>query len=179
VRYSGSPLPLSFSESKDKKEVRLLDVTADGIIDHSLPIPLHRRLTQIRTRHPDLEKDLKAFEPKTGELPTWVEVVVKDSTLEDDLAERVKQLSEGRDFEVLKIVRQRAVALKGLSAGESTDDEAIEELLDHPKQVFSHLLAQTEQLSAEESVALSTAFSTLVELDAQGETVESIEGGAA
>ena len=43
VWYSGSPIPLSFSETQDVKEVRILDCIKDQINHHSLPIPVYRR----------------------------------------------------------------------------------------------------------------------------------------
>jgi exonuclease SbcD len=173
VRYAGSPLPLSFSEASDGKEVRILDVSGGEIEQHSLPIPLIRRLSQIRTKYSDLEKDLTDFQARPGELTTWVEVVVEDATLETDLVEQVRLLTERRDFEVLKVLRGRSASLSGMSADDVTDDEAIETLLDQPARVFEHLLAQHEEFNAEEAEGLKAAFALLVDLDAQSETVHS------
>lgn len=172
VRYSGSPIALSFSESKDKKEVRILEIT-DGTIEQSaLPIPVFRKLSQLRTNTAELEKSVTEFSEKAGELRTWVELIVEDALLEDNLAERVTGLIEGRDFDVLKVIRGRSDTLVGMSVEEVTDDEAIESLLDQPALVFEHLLEQQEQFSEEEAAELKLAFSRLVELESQPELID-------
>ena len=167
VRYAGSPIALSFSESKDVKEVRVLDITKDGITHRGLPIPVSRRLARLRTTNVELEKALDDFRPDPGALRTWVEVVVEDATLEEDLNERVRLLVEGRDFEVLKVLRGGAVQVTDMRTGQATDDEAIEMLLDHPTDVFTHLLGEYQQFDEEEVEDLEAAFAALVELEAQ------------
>lgn len=166
VRYAGSPIALSFSEAEDVKEVRILDVSGDGIEQHSLPIPVHRQLVQLRTTHAELDAALEEFQPEPGELRTWVEVLVEDASLETDLVERVRSLTEGRDFDILKVVRGRPGPVEGMKVGGATDDEAIETLLDRPSHVFEHLLEQHEEFSEEETGALKTAFAALIDLDA-------------
>jgi len=170
VRYAGSPIPLSFSEVNDVKELRILDVTDNGITQQRLSVPVYRRLSQIRTTNAQLEQAIEEFDPDPGELRTWVEVVVKDAVLEDDLNERVRELSANREFDVLKVLREKPVTVTGLHAGDSTDDEVIESLIDSPGEVFEHLLGEHEHFSEQEIQALRTAFAVLVDRDAQSES---------
>lgn len=172
VRYSGSPIALSFSEASDKKEVRILEIKGKTITQHSLPIPVFRNLAQIRTTTANLESSLKKFEEPSGPLRTWVEIVVEDAVVEDNLADRVAALIEDRDFDVLKVIRGRADTLVGMSAEDATDDEAIESLLDQPSLVFEHLLDQQEQFSEEEVAELKVTFARLVELEDQPELID-------
>ena len=115
---------------------------------------------------------MKELGAGTGEFRTWVEVVVEDATLEDDLNERVRKLAEGSGVEVLKVLRGRSTTVTGMGAGESTDDEAIDTLLDQPAQVFEHLLGQCGELDEKESEKLKIAFALLVDLDAQSEPIQ-------
>ncbi len=154
--------------------MRILDVTSDVIQQSGVSIPVSRRLAQIRTSRADLERVLEEFKPIPAPLRSWVEVVVEDGTLEDDLVERVRALTDGRDFDVLKVLRGRSVGVAGMSAGDATDDEAIESLLDRPDQVFEHLLGEHESLTEDEVAELKAAFAVLMDLDAQSEG-----GGAA
>ncbi len=51
IRYSGSPLPYSFSEGDQEKGVWLVDLAADGTVDVArLPLPRIRRLVSVRGR---------------------------------------------------------------------------------------------------------------------------------
>ena len=170
VRYAGSPIALSFSEAEDAKEVRILDVTPGGIAHYALPIPVFRRLVQVRTTVAGLEAAIKAIEPGTGTLRTWVEVVVEDAILEDDLNERVQTLAEIQGVDVLKVLRGGAATLTGMSAGEASDDEAIDSLLDKPVQVFGHLLEQHKELTEADTEQLKATFAVLLDFDAQSAT---------
>lgn len=163
IRYAGSPIALSFSEAEDAKEVRILDVTDTGIEQFSIPIPAFRKLSQVRTTQADLALALAPFDAVTGDLRPWLEVVVEDAALEEDLVERVRSLSEGKAFDVLKVLRGKSSPISGMAVGEATDDEAIESLLDQPVRVFEHLLGEHKQLSKEEIENLKTAFAELVE----------------
>ena len=168
VRYSGSPIPLSFSETQDVKEVRILDCIKDQITHHSLPIPVSRRLSQIRTTTTALENALENFDPDFGELRTWVEVVIEDATLDGDLNESVRKLVEGRNFDVLKVLRGSTAPVIGMSVGESTDDEAMDKLL-QPVEVFKRLLEDHEEFAEKEIEGLKIAFNTLVDLEEMGD----------
>jgi hypothetical protein len=125
---------------------------------------------QVRTTVAGLEEAIKAIKAGTGALRTWVEVVVEDAILEDDLNERVLKLAEQQGVEVLKVLRGGAASLTGMSAGSSTDDEAIDTLLDQPVQVFGHLLEQHKELTEAETEQLKATFAVLLDLDAQAES---------
>ncbi len=172
VRYSGSPIALSFSEATDKKEVRLLNLADGKIAQTSLPIPVFRKLSQLRTTTAGLEKAINDFSEKAGNLRTWVELIVEDAALEDNLTERVAALIGDREFDVLKVIRGRADSLVSMSVEDSTDDEAIESLLDQPTRVFEHLLEQQEQFTEEEVAGLKLAFAQLVEMEAHPELID-------
>ena len=73
VRYSGSPIPLSFSEASSAKAVNIVSF-AETISVEVLPIPLYRRLMVIRG---DLESIQEALE-KVKDKSTWIEVYLKD-----------------------------------------------------------------------------------------------------
>jgi exonuclease SbcD len=167
IRYAGSPIALSFSEADDDKEARILDITPEGISHFGLPVPALRKLSQIRTTKAGLEQALAAFDVASSKLRPWVEVVVEDADLETDLVERVRSLCEGKDFDVLKILRGKTAPITGMTAGEASDDEAIESLLDKPSKVFEHLLEEHQKLGEEEREALKNSFQILLDLSQQ------------
>ena len=73
VRYSGSPIPLSFSESKNIQKVNIVTFLEDVVIEE-LKIPLKRKLQVIKGDLEEIEEQLKKIEDKT----TWIEVHIKD-----------------------------------------------------------------------------------------------------
>jgi len=143
-----------------------LDVGPGGVVQQSLPIPLFRRLAQIRTTYEQLASTLEAFQPQVADLPTWLELVVETAPLDYDLNERVRELAAGRDFVVLKVIRQSNDTHTAL-AGQETD--AVEDMLLNPRTVFAHLMKDKgiveESVEADE---LKTTFNRLVEMVEQG-----------
>ena len=162
VRYSGSPLALSFSEVHDKKEVRLLDVTAQGVAQSSVPIPVFRQLIQLKTSLTTLEGDLAAqAKINPGELTTWVEVVLSGHTGLNDANSQVRALAHGKPFEVLKVMLADAPRLNGAGVGQQ-DDAHLEGMLDKPHDVFDHLLEQHADIQDGEKQSLRLAFRKIV-----------------
>ena len=163
VRYSGSPIALSFSEVHDKKEVRLLDVNGQGIAQCSVPIPVFRQLIQLKTSLATLESDLAAqAKVHPGELTTWVEVVLSGHTGLNDANSQVRTLAHGQPFEVLKVMLADTPRLNGAGVGQEVDAH-LEGMLDKPHEVFDHLLKQQADLPEEDKASLRLAFRKIVD----------------
>lgn len=73
VRYSGSPIPLSFSESKNTQKVNLVTIK-ESVEVEELEIPLKRKLQVIKGNLEIIIDELKKVEDKT----IWIEVHIKD-----------------------------------------------------------------------------------------------------
>ncbi|MFP4486386.1 MAG: exonuclease SbcCD subunit D C-terminal domain-containing protein [Campylobacterales bacterium] len=73
VRYSGSPIPLSFSESANTKKVNLVTIT-DKVEVEELDIPTKRTLMVIKGNLESIKDELKIIEDKTA----WIEVYIRD-----------------------------------------------------------------------------------------------------
>ncbi len=96
IRYSGSPIPLSFSEISDQKSVVLLEFApAKGLVSQkTIEIPIIRRLAKIAGSIAEIEEKIRALAQKIGidELPAWVETSVKTGSktgigLDDEIHE--------------------------------------------------------------------------------------------
>jgi exonuclease SbcD len=74
VRYSGSPIPLSFSEATSQKKVNIVDFINKNIEVTTLDIPLYRTLLVIDGDASTIIKKLEKIEDKT----TWIEVHLND-----------------------------------------------------------------------------------------------------
>jgi len=137
-------------------------VTPDGIRDFSVPIPTSRNLVQLKVSFNELEKKLKDFAPHKSELTPWVEVVVEGAIFADELANRVRELAEGRGYEILKVVRVHGEndEVGAILAG----GEDYEFILDQPGRVFERLLDQKEVTDQAERDRLMVLFGQVVGL---------------
>lgn len=171
IRYSGSLIPLSFSEASDTKSVVIIEApnshTAEAGTPQSselknkplrrsnlcgvklLPIPVPRQLIRATVNRATLAADLEAVPAES-----WAEITVKLDAPEPDLDRQVREAAAGR-FEVLKV-------LTDLPATAATPWQptgpALSEL--QPREVFRELL-QEKQLPRDE---LSAVFDELLAL---------------
>jgi exonuclease SbcD len=167
VRYSGSPIALSFSESNDTKEVRLVDATLKGVNDYGLPVPVFRRLAQLKTESARAETAVEKFKPGESELTPWVEVVVGDAVLKDDLNERLRRVDVGGKFEVMTVLRGGSMTPPPGREGDYWAEEE-EDLLGNPIGIFERRMDQFSDLLAKDKKELRRTFKTLLERDAEG-----------
>jgi len=75
VRYSGSPIPLSFSEAKTQKKVNIVIFNKKDIEVQEIDIPLYRPLLLLKGDVTSVSSDLEAIKDKS----TWIEVHLNDS----------------------------------------------------------------------------------------------------
>ena len=92
VRYSGSPIPLSFSESKSQKKVNIISFEKKEMQVSTLDIPLYRTLLVLRGDVTSILKELDLVQSKT----TWIEV----------------HLNDENPFHANQIIRERAEELE-------------------------------------------------------------------
>jgi exonuclease SbcD len=159
IRYCGSPIPLSFDEAKQQKEVLLVDLDANGLKAVTvLPVPRFQGLVAISGNLVGLPAAIgTAAAQGTREFPAWLEVTVLEDDYLADLPERIQAIAEGLPVEVLRIRRQRGNATARLAAAEAS--ERLDEL--SPHEVFARRLAQ-EELADDLQQALNERFRGIV-----------------
>ena len=165
IRYCGSPIPLSFDEAKQQKEVLLVDLDANGLkVVTVLPVPRFQGLVAISGNLVGLPAAIgTAAAQGTREFPAWLEVTVLEDDYLADLPERIQAIAEGLPVEVLRIRRQRGNATARLAAEAS---ERLDEL--SPHEVFARRLVQ-EELADDLQQALNERFRGIVASLTEGE----------
>ena len=158
IRYCGSPIPLSFDEAKQQKEVLLVDVTSDGLQQVTvLPVPRFQPLLSLRGSLNELPAAItEAAAQGTAETPVWLEVLVTADDYLSDLQPRLQALCEGLPVEVLRIRRERGTAVAGLT---SATRETLDEL--SVSDVFAQRLS-SESLEPEVQARLSGLYQQVV-----------------
>ena len=161
IRYSGSPIALSFSEATDLKEIRVLDFVGDRLVaNEGIPVPQARKLVQLRVAETELELQLAAFLPPECDLTPWVEVVITNATGVSDLYKTVQDAVAGKAFRVVRVMVERAGrdGALTLATDAAEDDEGA--LLADPDGVFRRRL-ELESMEETDREVLIAAFTEL------------------
>lgn len=158
IRYSGSPIPLSFDEAGQQKEVLLVDLDADGLQAVTpLPVPRFQALASLTGSLDELQGAIAAAAADASPAnPLWLEVVVRTDDYLTDLPARIESMTDGLPVEVLRIRRARGNAAASLL---SEARETLDELT--PDDVFARRLA-LEELSDEMRAALTERFRSVL-----------------
>lgn len=159
IRYSGSPIALSFDEARQQKEVLLLEFGAAALQSITpLPVPVFQPMASLRGSLKELA-DAIAEVSKRGaaERPVWLEVQVSTDDYLSDLQSRINALCEGHPVEVLRIRRERgnATASMASEARETLDELSVED-------VFARRLQQ-EVLDEEDAQRLQGLYRQVLE----------------
>ncbi len=112
VRYSGSIIPLSFSETKDQKAVLKVEFREnEPVAVTPIEIPVFRRLKTISGDIGEIEQKLLEFCQKheLDTLSPWVELVVSADHYSLDLEMSIREQVKDKNVEVLKIILQKRV----------------------------------------------------------------------
>lgn len=113
IRYSGSLIPLSFSEIKDRKIVLIADFTPEGRLSavREVEAPLFRPLVTLRGTFAELsEKIARLKPPKASALPPWLKVIVRAQDLPANVNEALRKEAKEAGVEILRLEIERATA---------------------------------------------------------------------
>lgn len=146
IRYSGSPIALSFDEAKQQKQLLVVDLNVEGLQTVTvLDIPCFQRLISLTGSLNELEQQFAELaEQLDQDAITWLEIQVQADDYYNDLEERVTALCAELPVEVLRVRRMRGTKVAGLTAEKG---EVLAELT--PQEVFAKRLHE-EELSAEQ-----------------------------
>lgn len=151
VRYSGSPIPLSFSESKNSQKVNIVTFTGKAIDVEELAVPQTKELIVIKGDLQTIQNALKNIENQQA----YIEVHIQDKNpmhanteirnLATKLQLSILALKVDKTQKQLQAKELKAISLDELSVNEvfekrleheAIDDEALKyKLLEHFKQV--------------------------------------------
>ncbi|MCB2377793.1 exonuclease subunit SbcD [Hymenobacter sp. BT635] len=164
IRYSGSPIPLSFSEVDHPKEILLLDFAQGKLHSlEALPVPGTRRLARFHGALDEVIASLEAYDNTGFLLPAWVDVEVRSELTQLEVAEQLLKTIEQLNRQHIEVLARRHFRLVKLRAlGAEADDEPLTPSLDDftERQVFERRLENEPEASRAE---LQEAFDELLE----------------
>ena len=80
IRYSGSPVPLSFSERKDRKIVIELEVNGDDIVQIDHEVPVFRKLVRFSGSFEEVKAKIEAWKEE-GLTKAYAELQIEEETM--------------------------------------------------------------------------------------------------
>jgi len=160
VFYSGSPIPLSFSERKDEKRMLLLD-TGKGFQPESISLPNFRQLIRISGSLNELETKLSGLERKS-KLTSLIEVDLIEDHHDAQKVYALDMLINNFEKEGFEIVKQRAHFKNRLQGTTEIYDHSqqLEDL--KPKDVFTEFIARHDY-AEEDKKEILAAFDEILE----------------
>lgn len=159
IRYCGSPIPLSFTEHKDDKQVLLVDFKEGKLSDiRILPIPNYRKLIRVKGDIDKVTQRLMVLETSDDKPTTWLEVQVELETFEVDLEHRVRKLVADKNATVLITRTEYKNRITGLD--EEMGDVSLDDL--KPMEVFLKR-CDSRNVGEEQQKELVNTFNELLE----------------
>lgn len=108
IRYSGSPIALSFDESQQQKSVCLVEFNQHQFANVTLlPIPVFQPLLSLKGSLKELQKQLMDLPVKENELPIWLDIEVATQDYLGDIQQRIEALTQELPVEVVRLRRAR------------------------------------------------------------------------
>lgn len=170
IRYSGSPIPLSFDEAGSDKQVIIVDFRENELNKiESVIVPVFRPLISLKGSLDSIDQQLATLasaranenEQPQAELNPWLEIEITTEAYLHDLQSRVEQMvlakEELSSVELLRVRRKREKAAASLTVA---DQESLAEL--NVEDVFQQRLKQ-EELTDEQLQQLTGAFQEILE----------------
>ncbi|WP_445496529.1 exonuclease subunit SbcD [Photorhabdus sp. SF281] len=154
IRYSGSPIPLSFDEVGQEKSVCLVEFTQDKLGSITLlPIPQYQPMQLIRGDLQQIEQQLQTFNDYKGEQPVWLDIEVATQDYLHDIQKRIQLMVAKLPVEVI-LLRRSKTQRQNMLAQENS--ETLTEL--SVNEVFTRRLEQSELEDEEHKKRLTTLF---------------------
>ncbi|AKJ42195.1 exonuclease subunit SbcD [Pragia fontium] len=119
IRYSGSPIPLSFDEANQEKSVVLVDFN-QGLQPQItlLPIPEFQPMRLIKGDIDEIKSALNAFHDYQGEKTVWLDIEVNSRLYLNDLQRQIQQLAETLPVDVVLLRRSKALTQQAIQRQE-------------------------------------------------------------
>ncbi|MDF7810453.1 exonuclease subunit SbcD [Hymenobacter sp. YC55] len=126
IRYSGSPIPLSFSEVDHPKEVLLLEFGGGKLQTlEALPVPGARRLVRFHGALDEVVLLLTSYDNSGYALPAWADVQIHSELTQLEVAEALLKVIKDLDRKQLEVLARRHFRLVKLRAlGDEPEAEA-------------------------------------------------------
>ena len=162
IRYSGSPVPLSFSERDDRKIVIELEVNGNKIVQTDHEVPLFRKLVRFRGSLEEVRQKVLDYR-ETGPAKAFGELHIELEGEDRSVVADITRFVADWNSEDIDIVNFGiTVRNTGPRMVELTDAKDLREV--RPLDVIDQMLERGKE-SAEDKAIIRNAFLQLLDMD--------------
>lgn len=101
LKYAGSPIPLSFSERNDEKEITILSIENGQLTYESFPIPTQRNLKRFKGNADELLAEIGNYQTLSN-LTTWAELIITERVNFIEFNKKIDELAAQNNIEILE-----------------------------------------------------------------------------
>ncbi|WP_336983007.1 MULTISPECIES: exonuclease subunit SbcD [unclassified Cedecea] len=153
IRYSGSPIPLSFDETGKAKTVFLVTFSGGALTSvEPLEVPISQPLAIVKGSLSEIERQLEQWRNAPAEPKVWLDIEIATDEYLHDMQRQVQALTDDLPVEVVLLRRSREQRERVIA---SQHKETLSEL--SVEEVFERRLSQ-EETSEERAARLRTLF---------------------
>ena len=158
IRYCGSPIPLSFDESKQTKQVNIIEFTnKDDVNVSELAIPVFQSLKVIAGDLDSITEQITALKSEMTNQSVWVEVKLKQAHYMSDLHTHLSELVDGTKIDILKVSSPQ---INEMNQWQESDKKSLDNVT--PEQLFEHRLDIEDNISDEQKQQLKGLFAEVL-----------------
>jgi exonuclease SbcD len=159
IRYSGSPIPLSFDELGSAKSVFLVEFSQNALQQVTpLEVPQFQPMQLIKGDLQQIEQQLQQFADYQGEFPVWLDIEVATQDYLSDIQRRIQLLADELPVEVVLLRRSKEQRRQVIA---QQDKETLNEL--SVEEVFERRLALEAEIPPERQQRMRQMFQQVLE----------------
>lgn len=162
ILYSGSPVPLSFSEIADHKRMIIYELSENDTTHRSIEIPPIRRLRKITGTLEEIRQGLQQVSQEESQLPTLIEIEMQEEKEDPQKITDLESLIDAFNSPQAQVVKHRVNFSNVVSGTHQLYDTSqhIEDL--RPKDVFEKKMERSELEEAQKEM-LREAFIEIIQ----------------
>ena len=146
VIYCGSPFPLRFSESNNKF-MSQIKINNQALSYELIPIPITKRLIQLKCDFQNIENDLKQVIEKNKNKPAYLEVIITTNKPLSGVADLIRERILETNIELLSFIPKFSSTSKQTLSLDKIQNTSLEELFeDYYKTKFENATIPDELL---------------------------------
>lgn len=176
IRYSGSPIPLSFDESGQEKSVVLVEFAAQAEPQITLlTVPQFQPMRLIKGDIDEIKLALESFRHQQQQKIIWLDIEVDSRLYLNDIQRQIQQIADQLPVEVILLRRSKALTQQAIQRQEK---ETLSELT--VSEVFERRLVLDDdenQSTQQQHQRVRQLFHSLIE-EMADQTEQPVDGGS-